>query len=78
MPRPLTDQIEAVTQLLNGEMPPDDAIHSVLATLEWLQRNETTVKNAIADAAALRAALAADPLVQEIKELFPGAELVDD
>lgn len=78
MPRPLTDQIEAVTMLLNGEMPPDDALHSILSTLEWLQRNETTVKNAIADAADLRAALAADPLVQDIHELFPGAELVDD
>lgn len=78
MPTPLSEQIAAIETAIFGSMPTMEELEAVLATLQWLQRNETTVKSAIARAAALREAVKNDPVVQQIQQAFPGAELVDE
>jgi hypothetical protein len=69
--------------IVRGQLKPDAAerynrnLAAAIRTLEWLQKNEATVRRAIAEKAELRRAMAEDPIVQDVLDTFPGAEVVD-
>lgn len=66
MPATLDEQIGAVEAAMKGRVDP--ALADALRTLEWLRRHRDVV---IAARSIVRS-----PLVEALREAFPGAEMV--
>lgn len=73
---PLSEQIEAI-RIAAGAFEDQPAIAAALRTLEWLQSNESYIRQCIARRDAEIASLETHPAVKAVREEFPDAEIVD-